>query len=143
MNTKLERLGQFARKMWLELDCEARFAYYYGTGTCGFLEDIVAMHHEKLTDKEYEELFDYFDNDVYSNFYRKLRDIRFTLGGIEYMEHDVISKALFDLLSFVLTGEASTGYNDNQIQIRIIGDTVMMLDGCDNKTLLTVKLEVQ
>lgn len=63
MNTKLQKLGQFAKEVWQELDDEAKDAYYCDTGTYGFLEDVVGMHHEHLTDEEYEALMAIFESE--------------------------------------------------------------------------------
>lgn len=63
MNAKLQKLGQFAKKVWQELDDEAKDAYYCDNGTYGFLEDVVAMHHDKLTDEEYQALMVIFESE--------------------------------------------------------------------------------
>lgn len=62
MTTKLQKLGQFAKNVWQELDDEAKDAYYCDTGTYGFLEDVVAMHHERLTDDEWETFIKLFED---------------------------------------------------------------------------------
>lgn len=143
MTAKLQELGQVAKKVWEGLDDKTKNAYYYDTGTCGFLENVVTIFREELTHEEYEELSNYFDQET--NFYARLRNVRLMLGGIEYIEHDVVSKSVYDLLSYAQSGEQETivtSYNDNEIQIETAGDTITVRDGCDDKILLTIRLEV-
>lgn len=142
MTTKLQELGQFAKKVWEGLDDKTKEAYYYDTGTCGFLDNVVTILREELTHEEYEELSNYFDQET--NFYARLRNVRLALGDIEYIEHDAISKAIYDLSSFVQSGEHEnfvTSYKDGAIEIEIAGNTITVTDGCGYKTLLTIRLE--
>jgi hypothetical protein len=55
---KITKLTGIAKSIWDMLPEETKEAYYYDTGTFGFLENVVILCYESVTDDDYEKLHD-------------------------------------------------------------------------------------
>ena len=59
---RLRNMVGFAVTAWEMLPEDCKELYFCDTGTYGFLEDVVAMHHERLTDDEWETFIKLFED---------------------------------------------------------------------------------
>jgi hypothetical protein len=78
--------------------------------------------------------------------FAQLRSVRNRLGDLDYRDHDILSKALTDLLGIIQEskdGEISASYDDGTLGIRAFDGMVEIVDIEESRSLLTITLTME